>query len=130
MNTAVLAKSLYGKPTHEVGTKRGIEYKAFSKITARLAEYVGTEINDFAGMAEALCENQLLWTVLAADVAGDGNGLPAQLRAQIFYLTEFTNHHTKLVLNGKASPDILVEINTSIMRGLRDCATGPELVIT
>ncbi|MCF6304706.1 MAG: flagellar biosynthesis regulator FlaF [Rhodobacteraceae bacterium] len=128
MNTAVMAKSLYGKPTQEVGTKRGIEYKAFSKATARLAEFTGTDSDDFAGLAEALCENQLLWTVLAADVAGDGNGLPEQLRAQIFYLTQFTNHHTKLVLNHKASPDILVEINTSIMRGLRDCATGPELV--
>jgi len=127
MNTAVLAKSLYGKPTHEVGTKRGIEYKAFSKATARLAGYVGTEITDFPGMAEALCENQLLWSVLAADVAGEGNGLTPELRARIFYLTEFTNHHTKLVLGKKASPDILVEINTAIMRGLRDCATDPEL---
>lgn len=128
MNTAVLAQSLYGRPTHEVGTKRSIEYKAFSKATARLAEYVGKENPDFAGLAEALCENQLLWTVLGADVASDENGLSAELRAQIFYLTEFTNHHTKLVLNNKATPDVLVEINTSIMRGLRDCAVGPVLV--
>jgi len=120
MNTAVLAKSLYGKPTHEVGTKRGIEYKAFSKTTSRLSGFVGIETEDFAGLAEALCENQLLWTVLAADVAGDGNGLATDLRAQIFYLAEFTNHHTRLVLNREASPDILVEINTSIMRGLQE----------
>ncbi len=121
MNSAVLAQSLYAKPTREVGTKRGIEYKAFSKITARLAACANGE-SGFPELAEALCENQLLWTVLGADVATDGNGLPPELRARLFYLTEFTNHQTRLILNGQASVDVLVEINTSIMRGLRNSA--------
>ena len=121
MNTAVLAQSLYAKPTRELGTARGIEYKAFSKVTARLASW-NEETDTFPSLAEALCENQLLWTVLGADVADNGNDLPAQLRAQLFYLTEFTNHQTRKILDGEAKPAILVEINTSIMRGLRDCA--------
>jgi len=123
MNTAVLAQSLYAKPTRELGTARGIEYKAFSKVTARMASW-NEEKDSFASLAEALCENQLLWTVLGADVADQGNSLPAQLRAQLFYLTEFTNHQTKRIMAGEAKPAILVEINTSIMRGLRDCADG------
>ena len=121
MNTAVLAQSLYAKPTRELGTARGIEYKAFSKVTARLASW-NEEKDSFASLAEALCENQLLWTVLGADVADQGNELPTQLRAQLFYLTEFTNHQTKQIMAGEAKPEVLVEINTSIMRGLRDCA--------
>ncbi len=127
MNTAVLAQSLYAKPTRELGTERGIEYKAFSKVTARLASW--NEAKDgFPELAEALCENQLLWTVLGADVADQGNNLPSQLRAQLFYLTEFTNHQTKKIMKGEAKPEILVEINTSIMRGLRDCADGAREV--
>ncbi len=121
MNTAVLAQSLYAKPTRELGTARGIEYKAFSKVTARLASW-NEEKDSFASLAEALCENQLLWTVLGADVADQGNGLPNELRAQLFYLTEFTNHQTQKIMAGEGKPQILVEINTSIMRGLRDCA--------
>jgi len=121
MNTAVLAQSLYAKPTRELGTARGIEYKAFSKVTARIASW-NEDTDPFAKLAEALCENQLLWTVLGADVADSGNDLPAPLRAQLFYLTEFTNHQTRKVMAGEAKPAILVEINTSIMRGLRDCA--------
>ena len=121
MNTATLAQSLYAKPTRELGTARGIEYKAFSKVTARLASW-NEEKDSFGSLAEALCENQLLWTVLGADVADQGNDLPEQLRAQLFYLTEFTNHQTRKIMAGDAQPAILVEINTSIMRGLRDCA--------
>ena len=121
MNTAVMAQSLYAKPTRELGTARGIEYKAFSKVTARLASW-NNEKDTFASLAEALCENQMLWAVLGADVADNGNELPPQLRAQLFYLTEFTNHQTRKIMDGKAEPAVLVEINTSIMRGLRDCA--------
>lgn len=121
MNTAILAQSLYAKPTQELGTARGIEYKAFSKVTARLASW-NEEEDSFGSLAEALCENQLLWTILGADVADKGNELPEQLRAQLFYLTEFTNHQTRKIMAKEAKPAILVEINTSIMRGLRDCA--------
>jgi len=127
MNTAILAQSLYAKPTRELGTARGIEYKAFSKVTARLASW-NEHKDSFSALAEALCENQLLWTVLGADVAGKGNNLPQQLRAQLFYLTEFTNHQTQKIMAGEAKPAILVEINTSIMRGLRDCSDSLQEV--
>lgn len=65
MNTAVLAQSLYAKPTRELGTARGIEYKAFSKVTARLASW-NEEKDSYASLVEAFCENQLLWSVLGA----------------------------------------------------------------
>ncbi len=55
---------------------------------------------------------------MAADVADNLNSLPAPLRAQIFYLAEFTEQHSTKVLNGKADSDVLVEINTAILRGL------------
>lgn len=55
---------------------------------------------------------------MAADVADPNNQLPEELRAQIFYLAEFTEHHSRLVLAGAATADILVEVNTSVIRGL------------
>ena len=54
-----------------------------------------------------------------ACVAEEGNGLPAKLRAQLFYLYEFTTQHSRAVRDRKASVDVLIDINTAVMRGLR-----------
>ncbi len=48
-----------------------------------------------------------------------GISLPAALRARLFYLYEFTARHSRAVLDGKASVEVLVDINTAVMRGLR-----------
>ncbi|MDO9525518.1 MAG: flagellar biosynthesis regulator FlaF, partial [Gemmobacter sp.] len=56
---------------------------------------------------------------LAADVAETDNGLPGPLRAQLFYLYEFASEHSRKVLSGSASVEVLVDINTAVMRGLR-----------
>lgn len=76
-------------------------------------------------MAEAIHENRRLWTILASDVVDKENGLPAQLRAQIFYLAEFTESHSRKVLAKEATADALVEINTAVMRGLRTMGVTP-----
>jgi len=63
-------------------------------------------------------ENRQMWLILATDVAHEDNGLTKELRAQIFYLAEFTELHTAKVLRGQASAEPLIEINTAILRGL------------
>jgi flagellar protein FlaF len=65
-----------------------------------------------------------LWTTLAADVAESDNGLPGPLRAQLFYLYEFAADHSRKILAGSGSVDVLVDINTAVMRGLRGSAGG------
>jgi len=60
-----------------------------------------------------------LWSTLALDVAQPENGLPSALRAQLFYLYQFTTEHSRAVLKGAASVEVLVDINTAVMRGLR-----------
>jgi flagellar biosynthesis regulator FlaF len=47
------------------------------------------------------------------------NELPDQIRARILYLAEFTDIQTKRILAGDANSLALIEVNTSIMRGLR-----------
>lgn len=114
MNTSNLAQNAYGSTSRVVQTPRSAEYAAFSHITSALKA-----AKDFAEKVEALTLNRRLWTVLAADLAGDGNGLPEQLRAQLLSLANFTNQHTSKVLRGEADESPLIEINTSIMAGLR-----------
>ena len=82
--------------------------------------YVSESVGIATGiLVTAIHENRRLWTILAGDVADDGNTLPEQLRAQIFYLAEFTGQHSAKVLSGKAGVEILIEINMAVMRGLR-----------
>jgi flagellar protein FlaF len=73
-------------------------------------------------LAEALYDNRKLWGIFATDVADPGNPLPKDLKARLFYLAEFTNHHTSKVLAREASVEPLIDINTAILRGLRSGA--------
>ncbi|MGC9418332.1 MAG: flagellar biosynthesis regulator FlaF [Rhodovulum sp.] len=119
MNTLHMAQKAYSAPNQaQTRTPRATEYAAFARITARLKAAQGTGRRNYPALAAAIHENRRLWTMLAADVADKDNALPQQLRAQIFYLFEFTNHHSREVLNGKADLAPLVEINTAVMRGL------------
>lgn len=114
-----MARSAYAAPGQPARTPRGTEYELFARITHRLKAAHAGGNPDFAALAHALHDNRRLWTALAADVADAGNGLPAELRARIFYLSQFTGQHTSKVLSGAASPEVLIDINTTIMRGLR-----------
>lgn len=117
MNALHQAKTAYGTTQKTTRTPRGLEYEAFARITHSLK--FAERNNRFNELAAALHQNRKLWTILASDVAEDSNGLPEELRARIFYLAEFTNIQTRRILKKKASVEILIDVNTSIMRGLR-----------
>ena len=120
MNSLAPAGDAYGRSQSAARTPRGIEYEVFARTTRRLKAASARRDSDFPAFAHALGDNLKLWTVLAIDVADRDNSLPAPLRAQLFYLFEFTDQHSRKLLAGEdVSPDILVEINTSVMRGLR-----------
>lgn len=118
MNAFSMARTAYGAGSTPVRTERGIEYEAFARVTGRLRGAVNLGRQGFAQLAEALHDNRMLWTTLAGCVADPENRLPEALRARIFYLHEFTDHHSARVLDGTASADALIDINTAIMRGL------------
>jgi flagellar biosynthesis activator protein FlaF len=109
----------YAQPAAPTRTPRAAEYEVIARITQRLSAASARRKDNFPGLIAALAENEQLWTTLAADVASDGNGLPQALRAKLFYLYRFTAEHSRKVRLGAASPDVLVEINTAVLRGLR-----------
>ena len=123
MNTAALAQSAYARTTRLAPSARDTEYRAFARVTTQLSEYTASAEDSFPALADAAHQNLRLWTRLATDVAGDGNGLPQKMRVQILSLAEFTRAQTVRILKKEAGPEILVEINTAIMRGLK---TAPD----
>lgn len=118
MYATQLARQAYAQPASPVRTDRGTEQAVFERVTARLsaANRAGAPVRD---RAAAIHDNRRLWTLLAADAAGDGNALPPQLRAQIVYLCEFTHAHSRAALSDGLPLDPLIDINTAVMRGLR-----------
>ena len=100
-------------------SSRSTPASATNASTAKCSAAWPKRDTNFAALATALDANLRLWTTLGADVAGPGNALPQALRAQLFYLYEFTAEHSRAVLEGRASVEVLVDINTAVMRGLR-----------
>jgi len=114
-----MAKTAYAMNQVPIRTSRGNEYEAFARVTRRLKSNADLGPEGFSRLAEALHMNRQLWTMLAADVAEAENALPRELRARIFYLAEFTAQHSRKILKNEETVDVLVEINTAVMRGLR-----------
>lgn len=120
MNAAARSFSSYKQNAETVKTPRDVEYDMLARVTGNLKACLpkakGQISPDFA---KALHENQQLWVAFAVDLAHSNNALPSELRARLFYLSEFTLNYTPKVLGGTATADPLVEINTTVMRGLR-----------
>ncbi len=117
--SSALAQKAYGDVSTNIRTDRSIELQAFTKATGLLNKAKKNK-DDVPALAEALDFNRRLWSLLGDDARRDDNKLPAPLRAQIVSLSMFVNRHSRAVLQNTASIDALIEINTSIMRGLRE----------
>lgn len=119
MNAILPPRSGYSHVTPDLRPSRTLEYDTLARTTQMLTSAWRNRKEDFPALAHSLNVNLRLWRILAADVAEEANALPAPLRAQIFYLYEFVEHHSKSVLSMTSAPDVLIDVNTAIMRGLR-----------
>jgi flagellar protein FlaF len=112
------------RKAYEIGnpalrSPRSTEYEAFARVTRELKASSPGDGKAAPATIRALHENRRLWTLLAASVVDDDNGLPNELRARLFYLYEFTTVQTRKVLRGEAGIGPLVDVNTAVMAGLR-----------
>lgn len=118
MTAQLLAQAAYTGRAAPTRTERSIEYDAFARVT-RLLKSAQIPETPFGTLAQALHDNRALWIALAADVADPENQLPPTLRAQIYYLAEFTLAQSSKVLAGQPGVQALVDVNMAVMRGLR-----------
>jgi len=100
---------------------RAIEYQLFGQVTGALIDARAKNIKG-GKLAEALDWNRRVWKTLATDCLDDRNRLPKDVRAQIVSLSLWIAKYSKSVLREGASVDPLIEVNRSIMQGLRGAA--------
>lgn len=113
------ARKAYEIGNSALRSPRSTEYEAFARVTRALKAAARGNVPAGPESIRALHENRRLWSLLAASVAADDNGLPDDLRARLFYLHEFTTAHTRKVLRREAGIEPLVDVNTAVMAGLR-----------
>ncbi|MBL9059767.1 MAG: flagellar biosynthesis regulator FlaF [Mangrovicoccus sp.] len=118
MNAFDMARTAYSPANAAVRTPQSNEYEAFVRVTRRLKAADRPDA-PFPEIVQALHENRRLWTFIATSVADGDNALPSDLRARLFYLGQFVEHHSRLVLRGEGALGVLVDINAAVMRGLR-----------
>jgi flagellar biosynthesis activator protein FlaF len=124
VSAAHSAQRAYARTAAPTRTPRTLEYDLLARATQRLSQAWPDRRFNFAALASALNENLTLWSTLAADVADPENGLPPALRARLFYIYQFTEKHSRDVLTKDASVEVLTDINTAVMRGLRGEASA------
>ena len=103
---------------------REVEAMAFTKAALMLDEAKG-QTDDYDAYAAALKFNQLLWTIIQADIVDTANKLPPQLKANILSLSIFVDKQTvKALADTKGDYlDSLIDINKNLAEGL---LTKPE----
>jgi len=119
VNALEMARTAYSSAAAPIRTLQSTEYDVFAQITGRMNTAIARGKAGFPELVAALHDNRRLWIMLATDVASADNALPQALRAQLFYLAEFSLQHSAKVLDGSGTADVLIEINTTLMRGLR-----------
>lgn len=123
MNT--LVQTAYARPDAPARNARSVEYDLFARMTRKISAAWSQRTENYTALVNALHDNCTMWRALAVEVADIENGLPSPLRAQLFYLHEFTAAHSRKVLDGTASAEVLIDINTAVMRGLRGNGGAP-----
>ena len=103
---------------------REVEAMAFTKAALMLEEAKG-QVEDYDSYAAALKFNQLLWTIIQADVVDKENKLPSELKANVLSLSIFVDKQTiKALADAKARHlEVLININKNLAEGLM---TKPE----
>lgn len=119
MNALYQAQRNYAAAAAPTRTPRNTEYEAVARVTQKLQAAQSQGKKGFPALVEAIHLNRKLWRIFAIDVADKGNALPPDIKSRILYLAEFTQQHSSKVLSRTGSASSLIEINLSILRGLR-----------
>ena len=100
---------------------RATEYRLFGQVTGAL---IDAQKRGAAGgpLAEALDWNRTLWRTLAADCMDDRNALTQDVRAKIVSLSLWVTRYSKQVTRSGAPIDPLIQVNRTIMQGLKGAA--------
>ena len=116
----------YQRIQDTVANPRDHEYRAFSKVTAKLLAAIEEGQGDLKLLNNAVDENRRLWLALSQDCSSTDNLLPLETRATIINLSRWVGQYSREVLRTGETPEPLIEVNRIMMDGL--AGRAPEVV--
>ncbi|NNC37707.1 MAG: flagellar biosynthesis regulatory protein FlaF [Acidimicrobiales bacterium] len=119
MTAQQIAHKKYLNSQRELASDKAVELRVFASITSKMRAADTNEIGGMSKLAEALYDNVKLWNLLLIDLTNPENPLPLDLKTSIISLSEFTQKHTVKVMAGRATHDVLIDINQAMIDGLR-----------
>lgn len=108
-------------PKMRFENKREMDAAALSQA-AYVLDQARQKLDDNEGCEKALTYNQMLWSIIQADVAQDDNKLPDELKANLMSLSIFVDKQTTKALSNPSEDifDSLININLNIAEGLME----------
>ena len=106
-------------PKLDFDDKREMDAAAFSQA-AYVLDQAKQKLSDSDFFEKALKYNQLLWSIIQADVAEKDNKLPDEVKANLMSLSLFVDRQTTKGLSDPNEElfDSLISINLNISEGL------------
>ncbi len=115
-----LAVKAYGEVRNRTADNKSLEAALFEQITDGMIDAENLEQDNPAKWADAVNRNLELWTALTTDLLNPDNQLPAATRKSLLELSVFVRRASMQVLSGGGELSDLIEINQSIMQGLKN----------
>ena len=108
-------------PKVKFDNKREMDAAAFSQA-AYVLDQARQSLSDVDACEKALTYNQLLWSIIQADVSKGKNELPDELKANLMSLSIYVDKQTTKCLNKPSEKilDSLININLNIAEGLME----------
>lgn len=117
MYANTMAVAAYGQRQDAVKGAREQEWEALARTTRMLRHARDGEDN--IEKARALSTQYRLWRIFLTDLADEGNALPLELRKQLINIGAVVLQEAEYRIGHQPDFDFLIEINESIMEGLR-----------
>ena len=111
----------YQKAQAAAENPRSAEFRLFGQVTGALIDAQSTGLKG-TPLIDAIDWNRRLWSTLAIDCLDDANQLPKELRARIVSLSLWVTKYSSQVMQQGASIEPLIDINRTIMQGLKQAA--------
>lgn len=113
--------AVYQRTQNATQSPRDVEYRLLGQVTSALMA-ARDNPRDIHAKVDALQWNRDVWSAFRVDLAGDDNGLPRALRASLISLSLYIERECIKSMAPKGELDELIELNRTIMEGLRPAA--------
>ena len=118
-----MVSRVYSQVSRKTASEHVNELAVFEQITGELEAIAHADRPNPAAWGDAITRNMQLWTIVSADLMKPENALPEETKQGLMQLGLFVLTHSQKVLAGDEEMDVLIDINRSIIEGLKQMPT-------